>query len=211
MFARWNLQLCGCFFLCATLVSGQDRPQQKKERPKAANAVQLLERMDKNKDGFLDQSEVPERIKERFKELDSNNDGKLSRQELEKAAPRLGQEPAPEVAPDALFRLLDANKDGKLSKEELQNAPKLLEKLDRNKDGMLDGDELKAAPKKKKQQGRPGEVITPAAKGERLKDKLKAGDEAPDFTLPDPKGTAQLTLSSFRGKKPVVLVFASYT
>lgn len=40
---------------------------------------------------------------------------------------------------------------------------------------------------------------------------LAAGDPAPDFTLPthDHKGT--VTLSSFRGQKPVVLVFGSYT
>lgn len=40
---------------------------------------------------------------------------------------------------------------------------------------------------------------------------LRLGDEAPDFRLqtPDQKGT--VTLSSFRGQKPVVLVFGSYT
>ena len=35
---------------------------------------------------------------------------------------------------------------------------------------------------------------------------LKVGDTAPDFTLPDQNGT-KVTLSSFRGKKNVVLVF----
>ena len=32
--------------------------------------------------------------------------------------------------------------------------------------------------------GRPGEIITPPAKGERLPDQLKVGDPAPDFSLP---------------------------
>jgi hypothetical protein len=36
-----------------------------------------------------------------------------------------------------------------------------------------------------------------------------AGAEAPDFTLPDAAGRA-VTLSSFRGKRPVVLVFGSF-
>jgi cytochrome oxidase Cu insertion factor (SCO1/SenC/PrrC family) len=36
--------------------------------------------------------------------------------------------------------------------------------------------------------------------------KFKVGDEAPDFTLPDTKG-GKVTLSSFRGKKNVVLAF----
>ncbi len=39
----------------------------------------------------------------------------------------------------------------------------------------------------------------------------KAGDLAPDFTLYDISGTASVTLSEFRGKKPVALVFGSFT
>ena len=40
---------------------------------------------------------------------------------------------------------------------------------------------------------------------------LRVGDLAPDFTLPRIDHTAEITLSSFRGKKPVVLIFGSYT
>ena len=58
---------------------------------------------------------------------------------------------------------------------------------------------------------RPGEINTPAARGERIRDRLKEGDAAPDFTLPLVKGKGEVTLSSFRSKRPVVLVFASYT
>ena len=39
----------------------------------------------------------------------------------------------------------------------------------------------------------------------------KSGDLAPDFTLSDVTGTESVTLSDFRGKKPVALVFGSYT
>ncbi len=60
-------------------------------------------------------------------------------------------------------------------------------------------------------QGRPGEVNAPPARGERKPDTLRVGDPAPDFTLPDPTGKSTVTLSSFRGKKPVVLIFGSYT
>ena len=38
---------------------------------------------------------------------------------------------------------------------------------------------------------------------------LARGEEAPDFTLPDASGRP-VTLSSFRGKRPVVLVFGSF-
>ena len=39
----------------------------------------------------------------------------------------------------------------------------------------------------------------------------KAGDLAPDFTLSDISGTDSVTLSDFRGKKPVALIFGSFT
>ena len=46
---------------------------------------------------------------------------------------------------------------------------------------------------------------------ERREGKLKAGDPAADFTLQSPDGKKVFKLSSFKGKKPVVLVFGSYT
>lgn len=39
----------------------------------------------------------------------------------------------------------------------------------------------------------------------------KKGDMAPDFTLTDSSGTASVTLSQFRGQKPVALIFGSFT
>ena len=39
----------------------------------------------------------------------------------------------------------------------------------------------------------------------------RAGDLAPDFTLYDIAGQEAVTLSDFRGKKPVALVFGSFT
>ena len=39
----------------------------------------------------------------------------------------------------------------------------------------------------------------------------KEGTVAPDFTLKPPGGGKAVTLSSFRGKRPVALIFGSYT
>jgi peroxiredoxin len=39
----------------------------------------------------------------------------------------------------------------------------------------------------------------------------KVGDEAQDFELQDPEGNVRVRLSDFRGKRPVALVFGSYT
>jgi hypothetical protein len=39
----------------------------------------------------------------------------------------------------------------------------------------------------------------------------KVGDLAPDFSLEDPSGVTRVRLSDFRGKRPVALMFGSYT
>jgi hypothetical protein len=39
----------------------------------------------------------------------------------------------------------------------------------------------------------------------------KVGEEAPDFVLEDPSGHTKVRLSDFRGKRPVALMFGSYT
>jgi len=39
----------------------------------------------------------------------------------------------------------------------------------------------------------------------------RLGDMAPDFTLYDIAGTESVTLSGFRGKRPVALIFGSFT
>jgi len=40
---------------------------------------------------------------------------------------------------------------------------------------------------------------------------LHVNDPAPDFSLPTLDKSSTVTLSSFRGQKPVVLIFGSYT
>ncbi len=41
--------------------------------------------------------------------------------------------------------------------------------------------------------------------------RLAAGDAAPDFRLPSVDHSTDIQLSSYRGVRPVVLVFGSYT
>jgi len=40
---------------------------------------------------------------------------------------------------------------------------------------------------------------------------LQVGDRAPDFTLPRADRSSEVTLSAYRGRQPVALVFGSYT
>ncbi len=90
----------------------------------AAADKRTLERFDKldlNKDGYVTQDEIDqaraarrekmhEAFDQRFKDADTNNDGKLSLAEVQAKMPRL----APR------FSALDTDSDGFLSKEEIQ-------------------------------------------------------------------------------------------
>lgn len=146
--------------VCLALVSAAAADEQKKDVRR--DPSRFFEQFDKNKDGFIDRSEAPERLKDRVDQLDKNGDGKLSKEELGRVLARFGAAQPAGAAGDPLFKLLDANGDGKLSKEELQNAPKLLERLDKNKDGFLDREETVPAPPARRRQ-RSQTSLRPAA------------------------------------------------
>lgn len=225
---KWQMGMLGMCVLSSAAIgfSADDSPRKPRDAAppaKRLDPARMLSQFDKNDDGFIDEKEAPAQIRQRFARIDSNGDGKLSKQELEnmgdarnRPRTRKTETPQPEEtaskkpdgdAPqDALFRLLDKDNDGKLSKEELEDAVRLLQR-DKNKDGAVDLQELLSSNDGR----RPGEMITKAAKGERHEDKLKVGDDAPDFTLPDKSGKREITLSELYPKKPVVLIFASYT
>jgi hypothetical protein len=54
-------------------------------------------------------------------------------------------------------------------------------------------------------------LVTGAMAQDRRDGPLRPGGMAPDFTLAPRDGGPRITLSSFRGKQPVALVFGSYT
>jgi Ca2+-binding EF-hand superfamily protein len=132
------------FLTSAALADDKNQPPRPGQPPQEQiEPRRIFEQFDKNKDGFLDKDEVPERMKENFDRLDANKDGKISTDEFRRAADRPFQR-RPDAAGafpgagDPLFRALDRNGDGKLSKDELEAAVKLLSMLDRNKDGFVD-------------------------------------------------------------------------
>lgn len=60
----------------------------------------------------------------------------------------------------------------------------------------------------------PGQRMSPEERAKFMAERqgrLKPGDPAPDFRLKVRGGEQVIQLSSFRGKKPVALVFGSYT
>ena len=91
-----------------------------------------------------------------------------------------------------LMRMIDLNEDKWISIEEYN---KFFANLDQNKDGFVNEKEITDF-MKKKQKDESGPAV---------------GEEAPDFELRTLEGDGVVKLSDFRGKKPVVLVFGSYT
>jgi Ca2+-binding EF-hand superfamily protein len=174
-----------------------------------------LSQYDKDGDGFLEKEELPQRMLDRFQQMDADGSGKVSLEELRRVAGGNSQPGANGAAAerDSLLGYLDTSGDAELSAEEIAAAAERLGKLDKNEDGRLDRDELASLsrPGGGRNGGKPGEIITPAAKGERITDKLKVGDMAPEFTLPRLSGKGAISLAALHDTKPVVLIFASYT
>jgi thiol-disulfide isomerase/thioredoxin len=54
-------------------------------------------------------------------------------------------------------------------------------------------------------------LAAPRGADQRHAETLRTGDKAPEFTLSTPDGARVVRLEEFRGKKPVVLIFGSYT
>lgn len=91
-----------------------------------------------------------------------------------------------------IMRMIDLNEDKWITMEEYN---KFFTNLDQNKDGFVNEKEITDFIKKKQEdESGPG-----------------VGEEAPDFELRTLEGDKVVKLSDFRGKKPVVLVFGSYT
>ena len=91
-----KLAFCGILtiLLASTNLHGQDDAKRKgrnSQRPGSPNLERMLQALDKNKDGKIDQSEAPERMKSRFAQMDLNKDGSIDGDELKKIFARRNQ------------------------------------------------------------------------------------------------------------------------
>ena len=99
---------------------------------------------------------------------------------------------------------LDANGDGEISAEEIEKSVAALKALDTNGDGIVKSSEmLPDRSRGRSSQGR--------ARQTRSDNAPKVGDLAPTFKLKSLDGESETDLADFKGKKPVVLFFGSYT
>ena len=101
-----------------------------------------------------------------------------------------------------LIQMFDRNKDGKISKDEFPGPVEDFKRLDKNGDGYINKSEDPKGPP-------PGGP--PSGRPPRVDKGPKVGDMAPTFKLMSLDGKEEFDLEAFRGKKPVVLFFGSYS
>ena len=111
-------------------------------------------RYDTNGDGFVDRSEWTAAQEARFKQLDIDRDGKLSRDELFSRTPASGGSVLPSDAQvrrqATYFKLLDADNDGFVSKTEfMAQAGRNFARCDLDKDGRINTAECRQALRRK--------------------------------------------------------------
>jgi Ca2+-binding EF-hand superfamily protein len=125
--------------------------------PTAEELLATLLTWDKNKDGKLDKSEIPERQQGILDRGDTDKNGVLDAAELRKlTADQAAAPPAPPVprgpgrggfgGMDLASIALDADHNGEISAEEMANAAVTLKALDKNNDGSITEDEVRPVP-----------------------------------------------------------------
>ena len=159
---------------------------------------------------------------EAFDRLDRNHDGELSAADFDWSPNSVaGRE---EMMYKQWFSRIDADTNGRISRKEWD---KLFERLADGKD-FLTAEDLRQAfplapPGGGKERGKSGGQKPPPDFQQILFKGFFASEvgspfsgphidePAPDFTLKTHDGKRAVTLSDFRGKKPVVLIFGSFT
>jgi len=100
------------------------------------------------------------------------------------------------------MKSMDRDGDERITKQEaVGRAARMFSRIDSNADGVIDQAEIEAMAARIGS-GRPGMADDGTA---------ATGKVAPDFTLKSLDGTQEVTLSSYTDKKPVALIFGSYT
>lgn len=179
----------------------------------------LFERFDADKNEKITKEELKSGD-ELFQRLDRNRDGGITQDDLDWSSnSTFARQSMPAMQ---WFRMYDQNSNGKLSKAEWE---KLFDRAAKGKD-FLTPDDLRELfpmtppPRQAGAGGRPPEggpsrktLLMGLLSGEigSFREGPAIGDEAPDFKLRTHDAKREIALAEFRGKKPVVLVFGSFT
>jgi EF hand len=172
----------------------------------------LVARCDDNSDGEIDPEEF-HGSPAAFARLDRDGDGRISREDFNwsDSSPFLRQQGQARQ----WFAGIDTSSNGRVSRAEWES---FFEKLAGDKDYMTPED-LRAAlfpPTSRGRGGRPPSTLTlmkGLLTGElgSMSEGPAVGDKAPEFRLPTHDGKSSIELARFRGSRPVVLIFGSFT
>ena len=193
----------------------------------------LSERLDANKDGKIERDEFPGDIAkgdQLFERLDRDGDGRLAAADFDYSEPNpammmMNMAAMKDRMSNQLFNRLDKDSNGRVTMQELAE---FFRYGDKEELEFLTPEDLRFAiddpPSKKPASpaddnpasagpSSPAAALRMFLRGELgwLSSGPQLGDAAPDFTLPTHDGTQQVRLSDSFGKRPVVLVFGSFT
>ena len=179
-----------------------------------------FDQWDANGDGKVSREEAPERAHERWNRMDRNGDGFIDQKEQEEVQAmfrRMRERGGPQTGGgrgargEGIWKVLaekyDRDKNGEITLEEYGRSEERFGQLDKNDDGKLTLADLTSG---RRNAGAGNTVRGPEGPP-------KVGDEAPDFELPFATKDGKVAegrnvrLSSFKGEKPVALIFGSYT
>ncbi len=146
-----------CFWLMVTgfafgsFAYAADAPQTRKNQPQSLGPMEekLFKDMDSNNDGAISKAEFEAFHAKRFKDIDSNGDGKITREELQIQFRKMAERSRESFREH--FNEADVNHDGALSREEAKNIPMLakhFDEVDSNKDGKVTAEEMAAVMQK---------------------------------------------------------------
>lgn len=174
----------------------------------------LANRFGKDQDGTITREEFKGPA-ELFDRLDRDGDGVLTAEDFDWSSNSEFLKQSRPVG--KWFRAIDSNSNGRISQQEWQN---FFSKAAKGKEYLTPEDlRLMLQPPEKKDDQKSDDEPTPLillkgfATGElgSNHEGPAVGDLAPEFTLRTQDGSDEIRLSQFQGKKPVVLIFGSFT
>lgn len=133
--------------LIAAIAAGSGMAIAKGGHGGGERGAQFFERLDSDGDGRVTREEMDAHAAERFASADANNDGKLDAEELAAAGEARKAERA-QSRVERMLERLDADGDGTLSEAELSSndrAKSFFDRLDSDGDGAVSTEEFESA------------------------------------------------------------------